>query len=112
MTEIVIDLPLPPRELSPNSRVHPLHRAHTARRVRCETCYVVRGALAERGLTSPRWKRAHVEYTWRSPRGPLPDPDNVIAHCKAVLEFQALIGTVETRVRRFGHLRVLRFKPS
>jgi crossover junction endodeoxyribonuclease RusA len=86
MTEIVIELPLPPRELSPNSRVHPLQRAHDARRVRRETSYVARGALVQHGLVSPRWNRAHVQYTWRSPRGPLPDPDNVIAHCKAVLD--------------------------
>ena len=86
MTEIVIELPLPPPELSPNSRVHPLQRAHNARRVRCITCYVVRGVLVERGLDRPRWRRAHVQYTWRSLRGPLPDPDNVIARCKAVLD--------------------------
>jgi crossover junction endodeoxyribonuclease RusA len=86
MTEIVIDLPLPPRELSPNARVHPLQRAHNARRWRCMTCYVARGALVEAGLVAPRWKRAHVQYTWRSSRGPLPDPDNVIARCKAVLD--------------------------
>ncbi|MDW8006446.1 MAG: hypothetical protein RMJ05_06975 [Thermomicrobium sp.] len=86
MREIVLVLPLPPATLSPNARVHVLDRAKAARLVREDTRRLARSALAEQGLDEPRWARALVRYRWRASRGPMPDPDNLIARCKPVLD--------------------------
>lgn len=96
MRQLVIELPLPPAELSPNARVHHFARARAAADTRTDAAYTAMRALDDAGFRAPpRWRRARVTYVWRTRRGAHPDPDNAIARCKPVLDGLVDAGVLE-----------------
>lgn len=96
-TEITIVLPLPPRELSPNARVHWGRKATLTKRVRGEAellATVERQRLERLGCVFP-WHRASLQSIWYWPdRRHLSDDDNLIGRCKAVRDGIADAGIV------------------
>jgi crossover junction endodeoxyribonuclease RusA len=77
MTEIV--LPWPPRELSPNARVHWARRAKAARAYR-EACYWL---CKQAGIVAPKDGRIALDVRFYPPSRRRRDDDNAIGSFKA-----------------------------
>lgn len=75
---MTITLPLPPRTLSPNARVHWMAKARAVRSYRRLAMVEARRAARPHG-----WTAAEVRITWYSRTRTRPDPDNALASCKA-----------------------------
>ena len=80
---MTITLPLPPRELSPNSRCHWAQKAAWVKRYRARTWAAARIAMDG---DPPRWERATVQIRWIGHTRMHPDPDNALARCKALFD--------------------------
>jgi crossover junction endodeoxyribonuclease RusA len=89
---LTIELPLPPKELSPNARVH---WARKADRVKWYRGRAWAEALAAQGRNVRGWKRATVQLTfYRKTRGRI-DTDNALASCKALFDGLTDAGVIE-----------------
>lgn len=83
---IVVTVPIPPRELSPNARPHYLTKARVKARYRRD-CYLA--ALSDlSGYIMPRWERATVDVRWygKTKTCLSMDRDNAIASLKAAID--------------------------
>lgn len=75
--KLVLDLP--PRELSPNARVHWAKKARAVKYYRTLACVVARN----QGRRDRVWDRAEVVTVWYLPDRRRRDPDNLMASLKA-----------------------------
>ena len=92
MDAIEIELPLPPRALSKNARVHWRTRAAAFREHRTWGMYKLREAC---GTAVPLWDGAVMDITWYQVKsGGGTDDDNVIARCAAFRDGFAAAGLV------------------
>ena len=81
-----IVLPVPPRELSPNSRAYWRKKAKATKMVRENTCVVARDKMRSiRGLGAP-WLEATVQLTYQFNTHRRRDTDNLLAMAKAVFD--------------------------
>jgi len=84
MTSVRIDIPIPPRSLSPNGRAH-WHAKGRAKRSQRDTARLT--ALAELGRNpQPRWHDATVSVTWYAKSARWPDADNAIGSLKGAID--------------------------
>jgi hypothetical protein len=81
MTSISITIPLPPRCLSPNGRVHWAKKAKATKEHRTSSFYDAREAL--NGRTPPGWLKASLRVVAYFPNRRMPDPTNFMASLKA-----------------------------
>lgn len=79
---VLISLPLPPRELSPNARPHWAAKARAAKRYKQEAV----NAYARQYGKKRQWRRAWIEIEWQHPTARLPDKDNIIAWLKSGID--------------------------
>lgn len=77
---LMIDLGLPPAELSPNSRCHWAVKAKAVKRYRRSAGVIARARLGR--AKAPRWRRAQVLAVFFLPDGRVRDPDNLMACLK------------------------------
>lgn len=91
---IVVEMPLPRRELSPNGRVHWRVRSKAVHAYR--TLAWARASSALGGKPAPRWKRAVARAAFFLPAdGRKRDQDNLSASLKAAYDGIADAGIVE-----------------
>jgi len=84
---LLIELAWPPRDLSPNARVHRFARARALAAYRLEAAWSATAALRALRLPRPEWKRASVNVlAYLGPRQPKPDADNILASLKAAFD--------------------------
>jgi len=88
---ITITLPLPPRELSPNARVHWAAKAKRTKAMRERANMEARAA---QGRRTRRWERATVRATFYHKDRRRRDRDNLLASCKAVFDGLADAGVI------------------
>lgn len=95
MNSILITLPLPARELSPNARVHWAKKSGITKAARWASFAASTNVLAEAGNKCPQWKRAkmHVKAYFKTRR--FPDPTNFMASLKSYEDGIADAGIVE-----------------
>ena len=79
-------LPLPPKELSPNARVHWRVKAASTKQTRLLAHSIAAGTLIAARRKAPGWKRAEVQITYSAKRRRWPDPDNLLASMKASID--------------------------
>jgi crossover junction endodeoxyribonuclease RusA len=104
---LVIELPLPPRELSPNWRGHWARKSKATKALRAEAMWRAGNAMAR--ATNGRchkWESATVllQFYFKDKRRR--DRDNLLASCKAIFDGLADAGVVENDAA-FGYLPVL-----
>ena len=84
MNLLAIEIPIPPRTLSPNGRAH-FHAKGRARRVQRDTSRMA--ALAALGRNPQlRWHDATVSVTWYAKSARWPDTDNAIGSLKGAID--------------------------
>lgn len=89
-----ISLPLPPRELSPNSRVHWRRRAELTKLTRSDAAAVAALAMRQCGFPFP-WSDVELRTNWYWPdKRSMSDDDNLIGRFKAVRDGIADAGVV------------------
>ncbi len=91
MNGVTVILRPPPRELSPNARVHPLIRAATVKRYR-ECARLM--ALVALSRARPQWTQARVTCRFYFARSRRRDRDNLLASMKAAFDGLADAGVV------------------
>lgn len=96
---MTITLPLPPKALSPNARVHWAAKARAVRGYRARAMVMARRAGRPHG-----WGEATVRITWYAKTRTHPDPDNALASLKAGID-----GITEAGV--LADDRALRYEP-
>lgn len=100
---ILVTLPLPPKELSPNARVHWARKARAAKEYRLMAEIYTRGVIGHKD--PPRWERATVQATFYLRRRRNLDGDNALAWMKAGIDGLADAGVVAND-SGFTHLPV------
>jgi len=88
---IIITLPLPPRELSPNARSHWAVKAAATRRYRQ---WAWAEAVATAGGTGDRWPQATAKATFFFRQRRRRDRDNLLASLKAAFDGLADAGII------------------
>ena len=90
---ILITLPLPPRELSPNARPHRMAKARAAKKYRRFAWAVALEQIGRRD--APRWSRAtaRARFYFRDRRS-FADGDNLLASLKPAFDGVADAGVV------------------
>lgn len=84
MDRIEITIPLPPKEVSPNARVHWATKARAVKRQRNDAAMA---AMVLSSIRRPKWQAATIQATFYRPRGRvLIDQDNAIASLKASID--------------------------
>lgn len=84
MKSVTIEVPIPPRSLSPNGRAH-WHAKGRAKRVQRDTSRLA--ALAAMGRNpQPRWHEATSKVTWYAKAARWPDADNAMGSLKAAID--------------------------
>jgi len=78
----LIELPWPPKELSPNARVHRMQKAAKAKKYR-ELCRII--ALASK-LTPPADGKIHLDILFYPPDRRKRDLDNLLASIKSGID--------------------------
>lgn len=86
-----IDLPVPPKQLSPNGRSHYMAKARITKQARATAAACALAALS----TRPMWKRATVKAMWYFPDARRRDHDNLMASCKAYFDGLRDAGIIE-----------------
>jgi crossover junction endodeoxyribonuclease RusA len=82
--ELRVELPWPPKVLSPNARIHWARKAKATGAVRFEAKWSV---LAARGtVVKPKWPAAALTIEFRPPDKRRRDMDNLIASMKAATD--------------------------
>lgn len=76
-------LPLPPKELSPNARVHWSLRSRLVKAARARATEGARTALHFAGMAPPMWERAYVKMIFYWPDKRRRDASNAAASTKA-----------------------------
>lgn len=89
---ITIVLPHPPAPLRPNARTHWRSKAQAVKASRKLAGLKAIEALAMR--RPPLWERAKVQIVWRCTKRIHPDPDNIVASCKAYFDGLADAGII------------------
>jgi crossover junction endodeoxyribonuclease RusA len=79
---VTVTLPLPPKELSPNSRCHYMAKANKKKAYREYAC----AAVLEAGGGGQRWPAAKVAITYYHKTKRHKDRDNIIAEMKAAID--------------------------
>lgn len=101
MKSIEVTLPLPPKQLHPNARVHFMAKAAATKRYRLRAELEARHALGRRD--PPRWKAATVRVAWYFKTAARRDRDNLLASAKAIFDGLADAGIVDNDAA-FTHL--------
>jgi len=83
MITLTLTLPLPPRELHPNARVHWAVKARATKQYR-KTAYCY--ALVAQGMARREWTTAELHMTWHMPDKRRRDPDGLVASMKAAID--------------------------
>ena len=84
MNSVTIEVPIPPRSLSPNGRAH-YHAKGRAKRIQRDTARLA--ALAALGRTpQPRWEKATALVTWYAKTARWPDADNAMGSLKGAID--------------------------
>src|SRR5688500_13394048 len=83
---ITITLPLPERDLSPNSRCHWARKARATKASRALAYAVAFVAMDRARLGRPRWERAEAQAVFFRPDRRRVDADNLAASCKAYFD--------------------------
>jgi crossover junction endodeoxyribonuclease RusA len=91
---VTIILPLPPKELHPNSRPHWAMKARRTKKYRADCGYAALDAMNKEGLERPRWKQAKgiVRFFFRTRARR--DADNCMAALKAAADGIADAGLI------------------
>ena len=92
--DVTITLPLPPRELSPNARVHHMVKAKAVRRYRRAAWACALEAQAPLFGRRPRWAAAKASATFYFPDRWQRDADNLLASLKAAFDGLADAGLI------------------
>lgn len=80
---LVIELPLPPKELSPNARVHYMAKSRAVKRYRQRAMLE---AMAAQGRNVRAWSRATCQATFYHSTNRRRDKDNALASIKAGID--------------------------
>lgn len=86
---LMITLPIPPKELSPNARVHWAVKAKHAKASRQIA------AMLGKQAGSPKYTRANVRIVWYKPTKRSRDSDNSLAMCKSFCDGLADAGIIK-----------------
>lgn len=84
VTAIGFWLPLPPKELSPNARVHWAAKARAVKKYRSDAWLCAAGSCAPN--KAPKWVRATMQATFNFHRNGRRDKDNFAAMLKPVAD--------------------------
>lgn len=93
METITYELPMPPAELSPNSRLHPMSR-HRVRKQYIGDCLMELAHQAGGAYRLPRWARARLSLGFVFTTERRRDADNLTARAKATIDAVVLAGIV------------------
>lgn len=91
---LVVVLPLPPKELSPNARVHWAKKARAVREYRALAINAAFCAGIAAAIYTPGWERAEVQATFYFRQRRTRDADNLLASLKPALDSLADVGIV------------------
>lgn len=80
MNSLTITIPLPPRAVSPNARIHWSKKASATKSYRREAWA---SAVAAINGSPPRWLKAKMQVFAYFPNRRFPDPGNLMASLKA-----------------------------
>jgi len=105
VTELAIELPLPPKELSPNARTYFIKKNKFTQQYRC-IAKVAANYAKGRGFKA--WRKAETEIQWFTKTKKQPDPDNALATLKAGFDGIADAGIV-TNDRGLSHRPIVFF---
>lgn len=100
---LLVTLPLPPKELSPNARVHWAKKQKVVREYR--RLAAISAAIAMRNTGAPHWERATVQATFYFRQRRRRDADNLTSWCKCYYDGLADAGVVAND-SGFTHLPV------
>lgn len=90
---VTITLPLPPRELSPNARVHYMAKARAVKKYRRWAATEAQVAMGTFSLKHAYfWTAATVRVRWFTRTRRRPDADNALASLKAAFDGMADAG--------------------
>jgi crossover junction endodeoxyribonuclease RusA len=106
---LTIELPLPPRELSPNWRGHWARKSKATKALRKEAAWLAsleQGGELGGGFDRREWKSAVVLLKFYFKDKRRRDRDNLLASCKAIFDGLADAGVVDNDAA-FGYLPVL-----
>lgn len=84
--ELVIIMPLPPKETHPNARCHWARKAKATAKQRFDAGKAIREYLLHANYWPPEWKAATVQVTFYRARGRKADADNLLAWLKATFD--------------------------
>lgn len=90
-------LPLPPKELHPNARVHWAKKQRLTREARQRACIAAKDAIGNHRVFQGRatwWQRANVKIIFYHPSNRRRDADSALASCKALLDGIADAGVI------------------
>ena len=83
MNSLTITIPLPPKEVRNNARVHWSRKAGAIKQYRFRTCFRAMEAMGETKLA---WKKAKVNITAYFPTARHMDPANIIDGLKSAFD--------------------------
>jgi Holliday junction resolvase RusA-like endonuclease len=92
MTSLTITLPLPPKEVRNNARVHWAKKAKAVKAYRFEAMFAALQAIAG---NAPFWKKANVRVTAYFPTARHLDPDGLIGALKPAFDGLQDAGVIE-----------------
>jgi Holliday junction resolvase RusA-like endonuclease len=92
MTSLTITIPLPPKEVRNNARVHWARKAGAVKQYRFLTCF---RAMTAMGATKLAWKKAKVHITAYFPTARHLDPTNLIDALKPAFDGLQDAGVIE-----------------
>jgi crossover junction endodeoxyribonuclease RusA len=100
-------IPVPPRELSPNARVHWGARLRVQREYQRQVECAIAMSMATRGLIKPQWTAAVVDYRFVFRVRRRRDRDNLIASLKTAQDcLQRLRIVVDDSAVRIGSVEI------
>lgn len=93
----MISLPWPPRELSPNARIHHMAKAKAAKAYREQAYWLTKAA----GLVIPAEGGISLRFDFHPPDGRRRDLDNMLSSAKAAID--GIADALEVNDQRFGY---------
>lgn len=81
-----LELPLPPAEAGGNDRGHSIVRSMVRKQMKRDAYFVARTQINAYLWPWQPWTLVVITYRWYGKTLRMPDPDNVIARCKAYLD--------------------------
>jgi crossover junction endodeoxyribonuclease RusA len=106
LKQITVTLPIPPKELSPNARVHWAKKAKLTASLRELACVRALFVIMANGCAKPQWEKASVLVEWFHRTAMHPDPDNCRGSLKAVYDGMQSAG-VYLNDRYLTHLPII-----